>query len=267
MALFKARRVASVAVLSTVVIAVFSFLPGSLGSQIAGAAPVLQPTTLTFSAAPNPAPFGTPVIFSATLSGGLASPDQPTGDISAGFYTSPTCSNSPSFTLDVSPGGVNGNGTYSAPFTPAAPGTYHGNAYFADTDGFNTSASSGSCNYVLVVDPPAVTTSLPPTPPVTTPPVTTPPVTTPPVTTPPVTTPPVTTPLPPTISPSGEVIPVGAPETGAGGAARSGDNVLLVALGGAALFGAIAATGLAIRRRRVLFTRDGRGDSGLGEDE
>jgi hypothetical protein len=110
--------------------------------------------------------------------------------------------------------------------------------------------------------PPPVTT-----PPVTTPPVTTPPVTTPPVTTPPVTTPPVTTPLPPTISPSGEVIPVGAPETGAGGAARSGDNVLLVALGGAALFGAIAATGLAIRRRRVLFTRDGRGDSGLGEDE
>lgn len=114
--------------------------------------PALAATTLTFSASPNPAPDGSPVTFSATLSGGLSSPDQPTGDISAGFYTSPTCSNSPAFTLDVSPDGVDGNGTYtSAPVTSLAPGTYYGNAYFADTDGYNASASSGSCNYTLVV--------------------------------------------------------------------------------------------------------------------
>jgi hypothetical protein len=121
-------------------------------------------------------------------------------------------------------------------------------------------------------------------PPVTIPPVTIPPVTTPPVTIPPVTFPPVTTPpvtIPPvtalgsggtptasgssgTSSSSGTglsgstgtgaspsvVLPAGAPQTGFGGAARSGDNALMIALGGAALFGAVAATGLAIRRRR-----------------
>jgi len=59
------------------------------------------------------------------------------------------------------------------------------------------------------------------------------------------------------------VLPTGAPSTGLGGAARSGDNVLLVALGGAALFGAVAATGLALRRRRVLMVR---GDTDLDEE-
>jgi hypothetical protein len=48
------------------------------------------------------------------------------------------------------------------------------------------------------------------------------------------------------------VLPAGAPSTGLGGAAHSGDNVLLIALGAAALFGAVAATGLALRRRRIL---------------
>ncbi len=48
--------------------------------------------------------------------------------------------------------GVNGNGSYSSkPITPAAAGTYHGEAYFADYDGQNTSASSGDCNYVVQV--------------------------------------------------------------------------------------------------------------------
>jgi len=59
------------------------------------------------------------------------------------------------------------------------------------------------------------------------------------------------------------VLPTSAPETGLGGAARSGDNVLLVALGGAALFGAVAASGLALRRRRVLVVR---GDTDLDEE-
>ena len=136
---------------------------------------------------------------------------------------------------------------------------------------------------------PPVTTPPVTTPPVTTPPVTIPPVIIPPVTTPPVMIPPVTTRVtttsPVTSSPvtttgaggieaatsssgtsvnsatgssntsgtgasSSVVLPTGAPQTGFGGAARSGYNGLLLALGGAALFGALAATGLAIRRRQ-----------------
>jgi hypothetical protein len=56
------------------------------------------------------------------------------------------------------------------------------------------------------------------------------------------------------------VLPTGAPSTGLGGAARAGDNGLLIALGGFALFGAVAASGLAFRRRRPLVTA---GDSNL----
>ncbi len=48
------------------------------------------------------------------------------------------------------------------------------------------------------------------------------------------------------------VIPAGAPSTGAGGAFRSRDNGLLVALGGLALAGAGIATAVAVRRRRDL---------------
>jgi hypothetical protein len=65
---------------------------------------------------------------------------------------------------------------------------------------------------------------------------------------------------------TGEVIPGGHPATGAGGASGSGDSVL-VALAGLALVGAVAATGLAIGRRRVLPARDGLHGSELGEDE
>jgi hypothetical protein len=52
------------------------------------------------------------------------------------------------------------------------------------------------------------------------------------------------------------VIPKGVPETGAGGASRSGDDIRLVALGGLALVGAGAAPTQAVRRRR---RRDGVG--------
>ena len=62
------------------------------------------------------------------------------------------------------------------------------------------------------------------------------------------------------------VVPGGHPATGAGGASRSGDSVL-VALGGLALVGAVVAMGLAIRRPRALPARDGLHGSELGEDE
>ena len=55
-----------------------------------------------------------------------------------------------------------------------------------------------------------------------------------------------------------EIIPKGAPKTGAGGASRSGPNVALVAMGGLALVGAGAATAQAVRRRRGLQGPDGR---------
>jgi Ice-binding-like len=57
------------------------------------------------------------------------------------------------------------------------------------------------------------------------------------------------------------VIPKGAPHSGAGGASHS-DDTLLVALGGLALVGAGVAMGQAIRRRRVLLSRDGAGRQG-----
>jgi len=47
-----------------------------------------------------------------------------------------------------------------------------------------------------------------------------------------------------------EVIPKGAPKTGAGGASGSGESIVLVALGGMALVAAGAAAGQAVRRRR-----------------
>ncbi|MGA8372101.1 MAG: hypothetical protein WB765_18360, partial [Acidimicrobiales bacterium] len=147
---FKAHRVAAVALLSTLAVGALSFVPGSLllGSQPAGAA---QPTTLGLNASPNPAPSGAPVTFSATLSGGLAPPNEPVGQISLGAYTTPNCSNSTSFTLAVN---VDGNGTYTVgTTTPPAPGTYYGSAFFADTDGNNSDASTGSCAPILVVSP------------------------------------------------------------------------------------------------------------------
>jgi len=47
------------------------------------------------------------------------------------------------------------------------------------------------------------------------------------------------------------VTPTGAPETGFGGASRTGSNPLMIALGGLALLGAAAAATEALRRRRM----------------
>ncbi|HWE65197.1 MAG TPA: MBG domain-containing protein [Acidimicrobiales bacterium] len=121
-----------------------------------------QMTSLTMTASPNPAAAGAPVDFSATLSGGLASPDEPVGSISMGAYTTPNCSNTASFTLAAN---VDGNGTYDlGSTTPPAPGTYYGSAFFADTDGFNTNASTGSCSQILVVLGQQTTTTMTVTP-------------------------------------------------------------------------------------------------------
>jgi hypothetical protein len=67
---------------------------------------------------------------------------------------------------------------------------------------------------------------------------------------------PTTTPSPTSTPGGGEVIPVGHPETGAGGASHSGDTVLL-AVGAIALVGACAAAGQAVRRQRGRPTGDG----------
>ena len=61
------------------------------------------------------------------------------------------------------------------------------------------------------------------------------------------------------------VIPSGAPQTGLGGASRSGDNLVLVVLGGLALIGAGAALDLAARRRRMSLAR-ARATATLGRD-
>ena len=74
------------------------------------------------------------------------------GSISLGAYTDPSCHNL-AFTLGVDNNVNAGNGTYTiGTTTPAAPGTYYGSAFFADSDGFNSSASSGSCQPILVVN-------------------------------------------------------------------------------------------------------------------
>jgi hypothetical protein len=155
---FKSHRFALVALLSTVAMGAMSLLPGSLpvGSQLAGAT---NATTLALSANPNPAASGAPVTFSATLSGGGTGANEPMGSISLGAYTDPSCHNL-AFTLGVDNNVNAGNGTYTiGATTPAAPGTYYGSAFFADTDGFNSNASSGSCQPILVVNP-AVTSPI-----------------------------------------------------------------------------------------------------------
>jgi hypothetical protein len=180
--------------------------------------------------------------------------------------------------------GSGGKGTYVGTYSVQCTAKGHASALPLTINQCNGTATGGGSNVTCTASianafspvPPPVTTPPVTTPPVTTPPVTTPPVTTPPVTTPPVTTPPVTatgaggtptaTGSSATSSSSGTgssgstgtgaspsaVLPTGAPQTGFGGAARSGDNVLMIAFGGAALFGAVAATVLAIRRRRSL---------------
>ena len=135
-----------------------------------------------------------------------------------------------------------------------------------------------------VVTPPVVTPPAPVTP-VVTPPAPVTPVVTPPAPVTPVVTPPApVTPVvvAPSASPLGTtspapaasashaqtaaaansatpsvVSPTGSPETGAGGASRSGPDPLLVALGGLALLGAAAAATQGLRRRRMLGALDG----------
>lgn len=120
--------------------------------------PGKQATTLTLKATPNPAPTGATVKFVGTLSGGLAAPNQPQGDLSMSIYLNdPTCSSSAT-SFDTS---VNGNGSYViAKTNTLSAGTYYGDAYFADSDGFNQDASSGSCDQIVVVNGSAHQTSL-----------------------------------------------------------------------------------------------------------
>jgi len=160
---FKTYRVAVVALLSTVVVGAMSFLPGALSSQIAGA---VTPYALVLNAgSPNPAAFGAPVTFSATLSGGTSLLG--TGDIAFGAYTQSNCGDPGGavFTVDLSPGLVSANGPYSQtviPTTPglvpAPPGTYYGDAYF-NGDSNNLPASSG-CVPLVVISPALAVTSL-----------------------------------------------------------------------------------------------------------
>ena len=70
------------------------------------------------------------------------------------------------------------------------------------------------------------------------------------------TAPATTTTAPPSTTTVPSVIPLGAPQTGAGGASRSDDSVW-IALGVLALVGAGAAMSVALRRRRVLAARGG----------
>ncbi len=153
MSYLKVRRLAVVAILSSTAMGALSLVPASLplGSQIAGAT---TPTTLVLHANPNPAAFGAPVTFTATLSGGLSGPNEPMGSISLGAYTSPSCSNASSFTLGVDNNVNAGNGTYFIGTTaPPLPGTYYVGAFFADSDGFNSNSSTGCGAVVLVVKP------------------------------------------------------------------------------------------------------------------
>ena len=55
------------------------------------------------------------------------------------------------------------------------------------------------------------------------------------------------------------VVPLGHPSTGAGGASHS-ESRALIALGAVVLLGAVATTGLGIRRRKILVTRHGAHD-------
>jgi len=62
------------------------------------------------------------------------------------------------------------------------------------------------------------------------------------------------------------VIPVGAPQTGLGGASRSGPNAVFMAVGALALAGAGVSTVMAIRRRRVSAVGTERDSRGTSED-
>ncbi len=121
-------------------------------------------TTLTLSVVPSTITYGDSVTYDTNLSGGLASPMEPVGSISAVGYRINNCSSlTPAIDLGAN---VDGNGAYDmGPTVPPAAGRYWGEAYFADTDGFNSNASSGSCDLLftvkrahLVITAPTVTT-------------------------------------------------------------------------------------------------------------
>jgi hypothetical protein len=153
MSMFKTYRIALGALLGVVVMAAMSLLPGSVGSQIAGAAPVV---TLTLSASPSSTvTSGTPVTVIADLEGATS----PTGDISLDAHLNDaTCFSSPTaFGGDAFPAGS--NGTYDfAPVTPAV-GTYYGSAFFSDPSDPNNQVSSG-CQLLFTVTPALADTSL-----------------------------------------------------------------------------------------------------------
>jgi hypothetical protein len=239
----------------------------AITAPAACAAPASAPSTTTTEVIDNAtgrAPTGAEVTGAsfhdtATVSGGSGTP---TGSVTYVFYADGTCSGTPesASTALTLTGGV-------APPSPSTGALGPGNYSYRVTYSGDATYGSGTsaCEPLRV---------LAPTPPPTTPPPTTPRPTTPPPTTPPVTTPvtPVTPVIPvtPFTAPvatgsGGEIIPVGAPQTGAGGASHAPDSVL-VALGGIALIGAGVAMGQAIRRRRLLHTTDGLGDSEPGED-
>jgi hypothetical protein len=121
-------------------------------------------TTLTLSVVPSTITYGDSVTYETMLSGGGTSPMEPVGSISAVGYRVNNCS-SQTPAIDVGTN-VDGNGAYDmGPLVPPAAGRYWGEAYFADTDGFNSSASSGSCDLLftvkrahLVITAPTVTT-------------------------------------------------------------------------------------------------------------
>jgi hypothetical protein len=212
-----------------------------------------------------------------------------TGTVTYSFFANGTCAGTPVSTDTVT---IAGSGAVPNSTTTGAlvAGSYSFEATYSGDTTYLGGVSA--CEPFVVhpaVIPPVV---IPPVviPPVVTPPVVTPPVVTAPVVTAPavtapaVTAPVVTAPVAAAASPTGTVgsgtgtspvarsgasttgsrssgtasatpsvvLPAGAPSTGFGGAARSGDNELMVALGAAALLAALAMTGLGLRRRRNL---------------
>jgi len=137
-------------------------------------------------------------------------------------------------------GGPAAGKTFTANMTaPASAGTY---VYTvgADTNAPPGAASTITYTITVAAAPPATTTTTPP--PATT--TTTPPPATTTTTVPPTVAP---TTIPPVVAPA--VVPVGAPATGAGGAAQSNGSPLM-GFGGLALLLSGAAMVTAIRRRR-----------------
>ena len=252
-------------------------------SCVAAAGVSSTTTTGLISDATGIAPTGTEVTGAsfhdtATVSGASGIP---TGTVTYSLFDNGTCVGTAAVIQAPVTISLVGAVPNSASTGALAAGSYSFDATYSGDTTYTGGTSACEPFSVLapVITPPVTPPTTPTTPPVTTPPVTTPPVTTPPVTAAPVTPAPVTpAPTTPaattgsaaspaassgtsstagtgstTASPS-VVLPVGGAQTGLGGAARSGDNMLMIALSAAALLGAVAATGLALRRRRVPVT-------------